>query len=185
MTPASVVLFVFALSAAAQWRWTMQANRRLIHERAVAEAANQAKSDFLASVSHEIRTPLNAVLGMAEVLSRTDLSVEQRRYVDVFRSSGTTLCNLINDLLDLSKIEAGKLELERSVFSPHDLLAEQMALLMPLAEAKQLALTWRIDDAVGPLIRGDRQRLAQALVNLVGNAIKFTQHGGVAVEVHA
>ena len=184
VTPASVVLFVFALSAAAQWRWTMQANRRLIHERAVAEAANQAKSDFLASVSHEIRTPLNAVLGMAEVLSRTDLSVEQRRYVDVFRSSGTTLCNLINDLLDLSKIEAGKLELERSVFSPHDLLAEQMALLMPLAEAKQLALTWRIDDAVGPLIRGDRQRLAQALVNLVGNAIKFTQHGGVAVEVH-
>ena len=183
VTPACVVLFVLTLSAATQWRWTMQANRRLIHERAVAEAANQAKSEFLASVSHEIRTPLNAVLGIAEVLSRTELSVEQRRYVDVFRSSGATLCKLINDLLDLSKIEAGKLELERSVFSLHELLAEQMALLKPLAEGKHLALSWHIDDGVGPCIEGDRQRLAQAIVNLVGNAIKFTQQGGVAIEV--
>ncbi|MDL2338129.1 MAG: CHASE2 domain-containing protein [Pseudomonadota bacterium] len=184
VTPLSVVAFGFLLSVAAQLRWTMQANRQLVHERAVAEAANQAKSDFLASVSHEIRTPLNAVLGMAEVLSRTDLTAEQRRYVDVFRSSGATLCNLIDDLLDLSKIEAGKLELERSVFSLHELLDDQMALLMPLAEARQLALTWHIDDGVGPRIEGDRQRLTQAIVNLVGNAIKFTHQGGVSIDVH-
>ncbi|MFM9916197.1 MAG: CHASE2 domain-containing protein [Rhizobacter sp.] len=181
VTPASVVVFVFVITAAVQLRWAMQANRRLTHERAVAEAANQAKSEFLASVSHEIRTPLNAVLGMAEVLARTELSAEQRRYVDVFRSSGATLCNLINDLLDLSKIEAGKLELERSAFSLHELLAEQVALLRPLAEVKRLALTWRISDGVGPRIEGDRQRLAQAIVNLVGNAIKFTQQGGVSI----
>ncbi|MDO9314907.1 MAG: CHASE2 domain-containing protein [Burkholderiaceae bacterium] len=184
VTPACVVALVFVLSAATQWRRTIQANLRLTHERAVAEAANQAKSEFLASVSHEIRTPLNAVLGIAEVLSRTELSTEQRRYVDVFRSSGATLCNLINDLLDLSKIEAGKLELDRAAFSLRDLLAEQMALLKPLAEARHLALSWRIDDAVGPRIEGDRQRLGQAIVNLVGNAIKFTQQGGVSIEVH-
>ena len=183
LTPASVVVFMFALIAAAQLRWAMLSNRRLTQERAVAEAANQAKSEFLASVSHEIRTPLNAVLGIAEVLSRTELSAEQRRYVDVFRSSGATLCNLINDLLDLSKIEAGKLELDRSAFSLHELLDEQVALLKPLADAKRLALTWRVDDGIRAHIEGDRQRLAQAIVNLVGNSIKFTHEGGVSIDV--
>ncbi len=183
VTPVCVVLLGFILTAATQLRWTMRANRQLVHERAVAEAANRAKSEFLASVSHEIRTPLNAVLGMAEVLSRTDLSAEQRRYVDVFRSSGTTLCNLINDLLDLSKIEAGKLQLDSSVFSLHALLAEQMTLLLPQAEVRQIALTWHIDDNVGALVETDRLRLSQAIVNLVGNAIKFTQQGGVSIAV--
>jgi signal transduction histidine kinase/CheY-like chemotaxis protein len=181
--PVWVLLFAAGLMAATQLRWTAEANRRLEQERAIAEASNRAKTAFLASVSHEIRTPLNAVLGMADVLSRTELSADQRSYVDVFRSSGATLCRLINDLLDLSKIDAGKLEIDRSVFALQPLLAEQMALLQPQAAAKGIAFTCHVDPAVGLHIECDRQRLAQALLNLAANALKFTQHGTVSIDV--
>jgi len=181
--PVVAIVTGFVLAAAAQQLWMNRANRQLAYERAVADAANQAKTEFLANVSHEIRTPMTALLGVAELLAETELTARQRRHVEIFRQSGQTLFELINDLLDLSKIEAGRFELDTERFSLHRLLTGQVALLRVRAEAKGLALGLALDPSVPDGVRGDRKRLEQALLNLVGNAIKFTQQGRVDIEV--
>ena len=172
-----------ALTALAQLRWETLRNRQLRYERAVADAANQAKSEFLAHVSHEIRTPMNALLGMAELLADSELAPAQRRHVEVFQTAGRSLFALINDLLDTARIESGRLEIQRSNFDLEALLAQQLRLLQGRAEAQhsQLRLTMA-DDAQG-YVFGDAQRLTQVLVNLIGNAIKFTAKGEVSVSV--
>jgi len=169
------------LTGIAQLRWEHKANQRLRYERAVAEAANQAKSEFLANVSHEIRTPMNALLGMAELLAKTRMTEQQQRYLDVFHSAGQSLFELINDLLDNSKIEAGKLELQPRAFNPEQLFGQQLALLRPRAESQGLQLLLRFDAGARGWAVGDPQLIGQILVNLVGNAIKFTRQGDITV----
>jgi signal transduction histidine kinase/CheY-like chemotaxis protein len=152
---------------------------RAAYEQAVATATERTKSEFLANVSHEIRTPLNGLLGVAELLERTPLTAEQRRHVELFRDSGRSLKALIDDLLDLSRIEAGGFELHPAPFSPRRLLEQVQRLMQPRAAAKGLDFDLACDPALPAWLLGDRQRLEQVLLNLVGNAIKFTADGRV------
>ncbi len=151
--------------------------------REAAEAASRAKSQFLANMSHEIRTPMNGVLGMAEVLLDTPLSELQRRYLESLHHSGENLLDIINDILDLSKIEAGRLEVSASDFALRRTVADIVASFRERAVRKGIAVEAFIDDSVPDVLRGDVVRLRQVLNNLVGNAIKFTERGRVAIEV--
>ncbi|OGA23089.1 MAG: hybrid sensor histidine kinase/response regulator [Betaproteobacteria bacterium RIFCSPLOWO2_02_FULL_67_19] len=151
--------------------------------KAAAESASQTKSDFLASMSHEIRTPMNAIIGIAELLAKTPLSPEQDRYVQIFRRAGDNLLDLINDILDLSKVEASQLELERTGFSLNDLLGKVAEMVADRAHEKGLALVCEIAPNVPSDRIGDPTRLRQVLLNLLGNAIKFTQSGEVTLRV--
>ncbi len=151
--------------------------------KAVAESASQTKSDFLASMSHEIRTPINAIIGIADLLAKTPLSPEQNNYVQVFRRAGDNLLHLINDILDLSKVEASQLELERTGFSLSDLLEKVREMVAVRAQEKGLSLVFEIAPQVPGNFIGDPTRLRQVLLNLVGNAIKFTESGEVALRV--
>ncbi len=153
--------------------------------KAMAETASQTKSDFLASMSHEIRTPMNAIVGISDLLAKTSLTPEQDKYVQIFRRAGDNLLNLINDILDLSKVEASQLELERTSFLLNDLLQKAIEMLEVRAEEKGLALLCEIAPDVPTNLIGDPTRLRQVLVNLIGNAIKFTEHGQVALRVTA
>ena len=150
-----------------------------------AEAANEAKTAFLAHMSHELRTPLNGVLGMLQLAQRSPLTDKQRNWLAIAQSSGQLLLTLLNDLLDMSKIEAGRLEVEHMPFDINELLSQTLAPLSVQAQAKGLALHARFDPAVPPRLAGDPVRLRQVLFNVVGNAIKFTHQGQVAVSVDA
>jgi len=155
---------------------------RLRAERAL-EAANMAKSEFLANMSHEIRTPMTAVIGMAELLWETTLTDEQKKFVETIRSSGENLLQLINDILDLSKVEAGQIKLERSPFNLMDVVNNACESQAISAKEKGLKLRWQVGTEVETFILGDPIRLSQILSNLIGNAVKFTEEGEVFVEV--
>jgi signal transduction histidine kinase/DNA-binding NarL/FixJ family response regulator len=148
-----------------------------------AERATRAKSEFLATMSHEIRTPMNAIIGMADAMYQTPLSKEQRKYVEVFQRAGENLLGLINAILDLSKVESGKMELERADFDLDAALAKAVEIIQVRAAAKHLTVQYKIAPAVPGRLIGDPGRLQQVLVNLLGNSMKFTEQGGLEVAV--
>ncbi|MDG5493576.1 response regulator [Niveispirillum sp. BGYR6] len=148
-----------------------------------AERANQAKSEFLANMSHEVRTPMNGIIGMTALLLDTTLDPEQRGFADTIRESADALLYVINDILDVSKLEAGKLELEQIDFSLEEVVDGVLAILAPRAQQKAIALTANLDTAATGAYRGDPTRLRQILLNLAGNAVKFTEDGRVTIKV--
>jgi len=148
-----------------------------------ANAASKAKSQFLANMSHEIRTPMNGVLGMAELLLGTPIEGKPRKYAETIHRSGSALLGIINDVLDYSKIEAGKMELERISFDLGNLAEEVVEMMAERAVAKGLEITLQVADDLAPTFVGDPLRVRQIMTNLIGNAIKFTEQGEVAVEV--
>jgi signal transduction histidine kinase/ActR/RegA family two-component response regulator len=148
-----------------------------------ADKANLAKSRFLASMSHEIRTPMNAILGMADILWETELTEDQARYVQVFRTAGESLLDLLNDILDLSKIEAGHFDMEATWFNLAEVVDKASAVIEPKAQGKSLDFTCFLAPDVPDRLVGDPTRLRQVLINLLGNAVKFTEKGQVRLDI--
>lgn len=157
--------------------------RQLMEARDAAEAASHAKSDFLAVMSHEIRTPMNGVLGFAELLAQGNLSAEQLEYVRTIQQSGEAMLRIINDILDYSRIEAGRMQIEHSSFPLNRVVEDVRALLEPAAVEKGVTLEARMSGVVPDCVLGDEARLRQVLLNLTSNAVKFTANGNVQLEV--
>ncbi len=177
-----------ALEAAnAELEAEVEARRRTEAELAEAlkkaRAATQAKADFLANMSHEIRTPMNGVVGMTTLLLDTHLDQEQMQYVSSIERSGTALLTVINDILDFSKIEAGRMDIESRAFDVHQVVHDVAGVLLPAAQGKDIRLETRITDEVPQYVLGDAVRLRQILLNLAGNAVKFTKQGKVSIEI--
>ncbi len=160
-----------------------QVEAELQQAKGAAESASRTKSDFLASMSHEIRTPMNAIMGIADLLAKTSLTQEQDKYVQIIRRAGDNLLNLINDILDLSKVEASQLELEQTRFSLTELLEKVTEMVAVRAQEKGLELVFGVAPDVSVNLVGDPTRLLQVLLNLVGNAIKFTEFGEVSLRI--
>ncbi|MDI4645801.1 PAS domain S-box protein [Cohnella hashimotonis] len=158
--------------------------KKLMFSKEVAERANEAKSDFIAMVSHEIRTPLNGVIGMADLLlDKQTLQPDDKACIEMIRSSGELLLKIVNDNLDISRIEAGKIDLEENLFSISDVVSRTVELLTPKAHSKNIELSVSFGPQLTDLVIGDATRLRQVLTNLIGNAVKFTDIGGVKVNV--
>lgn len=177
------------ISAHDQLRGEIQQRERAEAElriaKRAAEEANRAKSEFLASMSHEVRTPMGAIIGLTQVALDTELTAEQREYLELIRASGEALLAIVNDALDVSKIEAGHLTAESIPFRLRECIDAAMKPLAVVAAGRKLGLDWQVEAGVPEMLRGDHQRLRQILLNLVSNAIKFTARGGITLDVTA
>jgi signal transduction histidine kinase/CheY-like chemotaxis protein len=158
-----------------------QESQRLLEAKKVAEAANHAKSAFLAMMSHEIRTPMTGIIGISEILKRSFIDVEQKKYIDIMYTSAIGLLTILNDILDYSKIEADKLTLEYSIFDVIDVVKATISLFSPRAEESLNLLKFNTHDIDRLLVRGDAIRIRQILSNLIGNAVKFTRNGSIEI----